>query len=75
MELNCNFLLMEHEMQVKQVVESHEMNWVNKTLLIEESSEIEVSWVHDTFVIELNLVEISLCVVEFVNILLYVELG
>lgn len=42
MELDGYLLLVEYVVQVEQIVQSHEMDWVHKALLIQESLEFEV---------------------------------
>ena len=75
MVLHSNFLLMENVMQIKQIVERHEINWVDQTLLIQESFHLKILVVLNSLIVELNLVEISFSIVEFVNVILEIQLG
>jgi len=69
MVLDAYFLVVENEMHVEQIMQSHEENWVNKDFLIQVRFNFHKVSILKSVVIELNLVEVPLCVIKFINIL------
>jgi hypothetical protein len=51
-------------------VKSHKVDWVHKALLVQKGSQLEIFVILYSLVIELDLIEISLSIIEFVNIVL-----
>lgn len=73
MVLNGYFLVVESIVQIEQIVQSHEMNWVYQALLIQECLEFKVFVISKSFHVKLNLIEIPLSIVESVNIFIEVQ--
>ena len=69
MVLDAYFLVVENEMHVEQIMQSHEENWVNKDFLIQVCFNFHKVSILKSVVIELNLIEVPLCVIKFINIL------
>ena len=61
---------MKHIVQIEQIVEGHEINWVNETFLVQKSPHLEIFVIHGTLVVKLNLIEIPFSVVKLIDILL-----
>jgi hypothetical protein len=72
--LNGDLLIVEDIIQIEQIMESHEVYWVDQAFLIQEALHFVVFNVLDSHVIKLHLIEVPLGVVESIHILFNVDL-
>ena len=68
MVIDGNLLIKERVVQIEKVVHSHEVDWENQTLLIQEAFKLNVFLIKYTKLILLCLVEVLFSIKEFVNI-------
>ena len=69
MQLNSDFLLLEHKVELEQIVHGHHWNGVYITVTSQESSEVFVLTFHFIPVVEFHNVEVLFSLVELVLII------